>query len=135
MTDEIQELHVADTNAIIWYLTNRQRLSPKALAIFEAAERGETFIMVSVISIAELYFWNQKHRAFTSFSELKQRLVDLVFFQFVAMNLDDIDDFDQDSNIPEMHDRIITGVARRLQAPLITSDLTIRASTIVTSVW
>jgi hypothetical protein len=41
----------------------------------------------------------------------------------------------QDAAVQEMHDRIIAGVARRLGAPLISSDPLIAASGIVTIEW
>ena len=48
---------------------------------------------------------------------------------------DDVLDFQQTAAVPEMHDRIIAGVARRLRAPLIASDPLIIAANIVTIVW
>ena len=46
-----------------------------------------------------------------------------------------IPDFMQDVAVPEMHDRVIAGVARRLGAPLITSDPLIIAANLVKIVW
>jgi hypothetical protein len=43
--------------------------------------------------------------------------------------------FDAESAVPEMHDRIITWLARRLGAPLLTHDPQITASNLVQIVW
>jgi hypothetical protein len=48
---------------------------------------------------------------------------------------DDVLDFDQDQPIPEMHDRIIVGLARRLDAPLITADAIISSAGVVNVIW
>lgn len=50
------------------------------------------------------------------------------------MTPDNILDFDHDAAVLEMHDRIIAGLARRSNAPLITSDSQITASALVTVV-
>ena len=43
--------------------------------------------------------------------------------------------FTEDQDIPEMHDRIIAGLARRLAAPLIASDPKIVEAGLITVVW
>jgi hypothetical protein len=53
----------------------------------------------------------------------------------VAFHENVVLDFDRDQAIPEMHDRIIVGLARTLRAPLITSDVVIRQSGIVQVEW
>jgi hypothetical protein len=56
-------------------------------------------------------------------------------FLVVPLEANDVLDFDRDEMIPEMHDRIIVGLARRLNVPLITSDGIISASGMVRIVW
>ena len=48
---------------------------------------------------------------------------------------DDVLDFDKDSAVREMHDRMIVGAARRLNVPLLTKDQNITASGLVKIVW
>jgi hypothetical protein len=47
----------------------------------------------------------------------------------------DMLDFDSDQAVPEMHDRMIAGVARRMNAVLSTRDPLIVASNVVATVW
>jgi hypothetical protein len=44
-------------------------------------------------------------------------------------------DLKKDAAVPEMRDRMITGLARRLGVPLITSDPQIVAAHLVQIVW
>lgn len=44
-------------------------------------------------------------------------------------------DFDRDHQVPEMHDRIIVGLSRRLGAPLIASDPKIVLAGLTSIVW
>ncbi len=120
-----------DTNALIWYLSGSKRLSVRARAIFEAAERGETRLVISAIVIAEMFYADQKHGLFVDFADTYRQMKSKPYFRFVPLTSDAILDFAQDIAIPEMHDRIITGLARRLDAPLVTSDPVIAAAGLV----
>ena len=52
----IRPLYVVDPNALIWYLKHDKKLGAEATAIFAAAERGETRLIVSAIVVAELFY-------------------------------------------------------------------------------
>jgi PIN domain nuclease of toxin-antitoxin system len=131
----IKPYYVVDTNALIWYLTSNIRLSNKAKSVFEAAERGETRLIISAIVIAELYYANQKNNWFTDFAQLFQDLKSKPYFRFVPFTADSVLDFSSNKSVPEMHDRIIGGLAKRLDAPLITIDPLITAAGLVEIVW
>jgi len=132
---QIEPNYVVDTNALIWYLTGNSRLSSHAHTIFKAAERGETRLIISAVVIAELYYANQKNNFFADFATAFQQMKTKPYFRFVPLTADAILHFKRDSAVPEMHDRIIAGLARRLNAPLITSDGQITASGIVQIAW
>jgi PIN domain nuclease of toxin-antitoxin system len=126
---------VTDTNALIWYLRNDPKLSKIAKEVFEAAERGETLIVIHAIVFAELYYANQKWNLFKNFAQLYTDIQQKSYFRIVPMKADEVLDFDLNNAVPEMHDRIIAGLARRLNAPLITSDALIMKAGIVQVVW
>ena len=131
----IEPLYVTDTNALYWYLSADKRLSGSALAIFWAAKKGETQIVISAMVIAELYWVNRKWKGIADFKLTYSRLKESAEFLVVPLEADDVLDFDRDLAIPEMHDRIIVGLARRLNVPLITSDEIISNSGIVRALW
>ncbi len=130
-----EEVYVADTHALIWYLKSDKKLSKMASSIFSAATRAETQIVIPTIALAEMYFADKKYTLFTDFKAIYTQIRQQPYFLLLNFVPDDILDFDRDSAIPEMHDRIIAGVARRIGAPLITSDPVIAASGIVSVIW
>lgn len=132
---KIDPFYVVDTHALIWYLTDTSKLGKNAKAIFEAAERGETQLVISAVVIAEMYFANAKSGLFADFWKTYQNLKSSPFCQFEPFLDDHVRDFDRDVAVPEMHDRIITGLARGLGASLLTHDSKIIASGIVGIVW
>ena len=56
-------------------------------------------------------------------------------FVFVSLHPQDILDFDKDVLVAEMHDRMIVGVARRLNVPCLTRDPHIIQSNLVEIMW
>src|SRR5260221_461887 len=131
----LEPFYVIDTHPLIWYLLKDKKLSQRAQMIFQAAEQNQTLLVVSAIVLAELYYANVKNKWFADFSKLYADLTTKPFMRFVPVDHTHIPDFVQDAAIPEMHDRIITGVARRLAAPLITSDPLIALADAVTILW
>jgi PIN domain nuclease of toxin-antitoxin system len=106
-------------------------LSKQVESIFEAARRGEAQLVVSAISVAEMYFSDKKFEHFTEFAAVYNALKARPEFEFLPFDPDDVLDFDQDAAVPEMHDRIITGLARRLGVPVLTNDSQIVQSGLV----
>jgi PIN domain nuclease of toxin-antitoxin system len=127
--------YVVDTNALIWYLTNHPRLSKQAESIFEAATRDEARLVVSAISIAEMFFADRKFGLFEDFGAVYDALKARPEFEFVSFQADDVLDFQRDAAVAEMHDRIISGLARRLGVPVLTNDPVITASGVVKVAW
>lgn len=132
---KIEPIYVVDTHALIWYLTNDRKLGKQATTVFAGAERGETRLVVSVVVVAEMYYANKKHKWFADFNATYQMLRTKPYFRFVHFKSDHVLDFDKDVSVPEMHDRIIAGLARRLGVPLVASDPQITAANIVKVVW
>ncbi len=132
---KIEPAYVVDTHALIWYMTNEKKLGKQALEIFAAAERGETRLIISAIVVAEMYYANKKNKWFADFSAAYRQIRTKPYFRFVHFKADHVLSFDVDVTIPEMHDRIIAGLAHRIGAPLLTSDPQIIAANLVTIVW
>ena len=127
--------YVADTHDLYWYLINSPLLGANASAAFDEADNGNAIIYIPSIVIAELYFFNKKHGEPIDFSIEFARLKKSSQFKFVSFKADDVDDFTVDAAVPEMHDRIIVGVARRLSAGCLTRDQKIVDSKIVKIIW
>lgn len=127
--------YVADTHSLYWFLTASSRLGPNARAAFDEAQNGSAFIHISAIVLAELYYLNFKYASPVDFASEFQRFKAGSQYVLTPIDPEDIVDFDQDYAVLEMHDRIIVGLARRLNAPLLTIDKNIVASNLVKVVW
>ena len=127
--------YVADTHALFWYLIDSPRLGSRASEAFEAGARGEAAIYISAIVLAELYFMNEKLGRPLDFSVEYNRLHESSQFIFVPLMPEDILDFDRDVSVPEMHDRIIIGVVRRMDAVCLSRDEEIVQSGMVPTIW
>src|SRR5690242_1528441 len=101
----IEPIYVVDTHALIWYLIGDKKLSKKALAVFQAAERRETLLLLPVIVLAELYFANVKNKWFSDYKTVYQAILSRQIFRLIAFDETHVLDFDNDSAVPEMHDR------------------------------
>jgi PIN domain nuclease of toxin-antitoxin system len=131
----VERIYVVDTHALLWYLTGDKKLSQAASRIFDAAVAGETQLVISVIVLAELYHLNLKRQNPLNFSDVFASLLTSSAFQFVPFEPVHVLDFAQDSAMTELHDRIIAGLARRLEAPLLTLDPIIAASGVARIIW
>lgn len=92
-------------------------------------------------SIYQLLFWqsfnflNEKVGRPLDFAAEYQRIRASGQFSFVAFLPEDVLDFDVDAAIPEMHDRIIVGVAWRMGVDCLSMDRQVVQSGLVTTVW
>lgn len=127
--------YVVDTHALFWYLIASPKLGKKAKQAFLEGANGDALIYVPVIVLAELFFLNEKAHRPMNFAIEYGRLANSSQFVFIPFEPQDVLDFDKDGAVPEMHDRMIAGVARRLDAICLSRDPAIQASTLLTSVW
>ncbi len=131
----VESIYVVDTHALLWHLVGDRKLSSRAAEIFDAADGGETQLVVSAIVLAELYHLNQKRRSPLDFSDVFNELADSPAYQLVPFEPGHVLDFARDASVTELHDRIIAGLARRLDAPLLTFDPVIAASGVAKVEW
>jgi PIN domain nuclease of toxin-antitoxin system len=103
---------VSDTHSLYWYLQNSPKLSRAASDCFDQALRGEATIIVPSIVLAELHYLNVKLGRTLEFEQTIALLADSRQFVFVPLEVEHVLEFEIDASIPEMHDRIIVGVAR-----------------------
>lgn len=110
-------------------------LSSKAKSAFDEAKSERAFIYIPSIVFAELYFLNIKQKHVINFEFEFLKIKQSGQFILTAFEADDILDFDKDAAVTEMHDRIIVGVARRINAPLLTKDRNITKCGLVEIIW
>lgn len=123
--------YVTDTHTLYWYLIASPKLNVDSKAVFDEARAGTALIHISTIVLAELFYLNVKHSYPIDFEAEYQKFEAGSQFVLTPFDPEDVLDFGRDSSVKEMHDRIIVGLARRLDAPLLTSDNNIIASGLV----
>jgi PIN domain nuclease of toxin-antitoxin system len=129
------KLYVADTHALFWYFIASPLLGAQVRAAFDEGKQGQALIYIPAIVLVELYFLNEKKERPTDYSATFALLTQSA--QFVLLPFEPIDtlEFDRDNAVSDIHDRIIVGVARRVNATLLTRDAQITGSGVVTMVW
>jgi PIN domain nuclease of toxin-antitoxin system len=103
--------YVLDTHVLLWYLLGDKKLSSQAREIFQLAQHGEATLIISAIVLAELYYIHQKRPITPDFVGLVRDLQSQPQYQFSDFAAEDVLDFPDNVAIPEMHDRIIAGLA------------------------
>lgn len=127
--------YVGDAHALFWYLTASPRQGRAASAAFDEADAGNARIHIPAIVLAELFYLNEKLKRPIDFRDVFKRMSGASQFVLHTFAPDDVLDFDAHSAIPEMHDRMIVGLAHRLGCPCITKDQSITNSGLVAVVW
>jgi PIN domain nuclease of toxin-antitoxin system len=129
---------VADTHAVIWYLSGDSRLSANARGIIDQAGVSGDEVAFSAITLAEIVYLIEKGRIprdtyarlSNSIGSRTTVLAVTPFDEIVAGYLHQV----ERSKVPDMPDRIIAATALRLGVPLISRDRKIQVSA-VTTIW
>lgn len=127
--------YVADTHALFWYLTGSAKLGKAAKDAFDAGAAKRATIHIPAIVLAELYFLNDKAGRPLDFEAEIKRLRTAGQFRLMPFLPDDVLDFNRDSAVEEMHDRMIVGAARRLGATCLSRDARIVIAGLVPISW
>lgn len=126
--------YITDTHSIVWYFTDDNRLSNKALQAFQSSEEKGT-IFVPAVVLAEIMYIARKGRIKLSFEDTLNRIEESEIFEIVPLDTEILRTADKIEADLEMHDRIIAATALYHNASLITKDETLRELGIVSTIW
>jgi len=126
--------YVTDTVGLIVYLEKRL-LGKHARQIFDSAENAVTIVHVPAMVFAEILYLSEKNRINANLRDVKQLLQTRPNFREYPLTQAIIETAEQITDVPELHDRLISAVARHLNLELITTDPKINNSNFVTTVW
>lgn len=129
----MSEKYILDTHALFWYLTASPKLSHKAKDVIEKVLASGERVIISVITLAELYYLNERIGNPLDFFLECKRLEEKL--EIVPVEAVDVLSFGELDEIEEMHDRLIAGLALKVNGILITKDEAIRASKKVKALW
>jgi PIN domain nuclease of toxin-antitoxin system len=129
---------VADTHAVLWALLQPQKLSARALAVFNHVKLSGDPVYVASITLVETCYLEEKGklkagtlaRLKAAFEGEDSGLV------LVSLDLAITEALERvlRNEVPDMPDRIIAATALHLNLPLVTRDGKIRATRIHT-IW
>ncbi len=129
---------LADTHAMLWYLTGDARISRVATAALDNATAAGDPIFISAISMVEIQYLVEKGRLSADDQRIVVAAIDDVRnpARLVPMDRVVVDTLGQvhRDEVPDMPDRIIAATALSLGVPLLSRDRKIRASQVQT-VW
>jgi PIN domain nuclease of toxin-antitoxin system len=129
---------VADTHVALWHLFDDARLSTAAGAFIGQAAATRRKIAVSTISLAEVVYLIEKGRLPSSaYDELTQALAEpehvfteAVFTKAIVEAMRQV----PRAEVPDLPDRIVAATALYFDAPVISRDRRIRATSLKT-IW
>lgn len=128
-------MYVTDSHSFLWFLSKDKKLSKKALAIFRECDEGKEIVVVPSIALIECLHVCEKKRVELEFQEIMRKLQGTFNYSIYPLDEELILECQNIPQIRELHDRIIVGTAKLLNAPLITKDAKIEASRIVETIW
>ena len=126
--------YVTDTHSLVWYFTDDQRLSKKALKSFEGTVK-EGQIIVPTVVLAEILFIARKGRIPLDFTATVEKIEALANFEIAPLDLDVLKIAESIGAPLEMHDKLIVATAIRYDACMITRDEQITKSKAVKTIW
>ena len=114
--------YVIDTQTLIRYLDESKGVNKKATAILEGADRWESLIIIPAVVVFEIGYLYEKNRIPISIHDIERLIEDAVNYQEEKLSVEIIKSAFEIMDIPELHDRLIAGTARYIDAPIITTD-------------
>jgi PIN domain nuclease of toxin-antitoxin system len=130
---------LADTHAVVWYLSKSEKLSRAAFSAIDEALQTAAPVFVSTISLVEIIYLIERQRlvaeTFTRLmAEVRDPTSSVVLASLdrnVALALQRI----PRGEVADMPDRVIAATALALSVPIVTRDEAIRKSSVVETIW
>lgn len=131
----MNDSYVIDTHSLYFYLTETGKIKARVDDIFDRFDNNDVTFVIPWIVIAELYWLVKKRSPEMEFNTEFQMLYDHPNTIFIGLDADQVLNLSKFYKVTEMHDRIIVGVAHKLNIPLITKDQNITESRYVETIW
>lgn len=131
-------IQVTDTHPLLWYASGHHRkLSPRALRLFEAADRDRGLIYVPAVALWETALLTRRGRIALQdpFREWAERLFRKRGFDLASLDVSVIEAALALRFTDDPFDGAIAATALTLELPLITADGPIQRANVVETVW
>jgi PIN domain nuclease of toxin-antitoxin system len=127
--------YLADTHALLWYLTDDRRLSRAGNVVFEETEAGNHLTIIPTIVLVECLDIIEKKRVVYDFDLVLEAIENNENYLIWDLDLEVVNQMIKIKNVPELHDRIIVAIAKLCDAGLITKDGQITDAKEVKTKW
>lgn len=122
--------YVTDTQALVKFMEGKKVINAASHEAFQAADRGESSIIIPAIVLMEVLYLFEKNRIPVGLLHMED-LMESNNYQFEPLSLEILKVGTEITDIPELHDRLIAATARYLDLPIITNDPDICSSEFV----
>jgi PIN domain nuclease of toxin-antitoxin system len=126
--------YVLDTHACLFALAAPKKLGRRARRVLEQADAREHRVWVPAAVAAEIAMLKELRRTELGIPALKQAFEN-TGWRFLALDLDQIDEFAALASIRDPFDRLIVAAARSVGAKLISRDAMLKELGLVEIVW
>ncbi len=129
---------VTDTHGFVFYAMGKiELIGRRARRAFAQAERRRATIYIPTVCFFELSLLLEsgKVRSKRPFSEWKSGIERSGSFTIEPLTWEDVDESRSLESLKDPFDRLIAGIANRLQSPLITRDSELVDSGLLETVW
>lgn len=126
---------LTDTHALLWYITNSHKISPKAKTLFDKCEKGECIIFIPSIVIAECLSIFDKKRVAFDFKALFDRIRRSENYAIISLDHKILLQMVETREVSELHDKIIVATAKLLDVPIITKDAFTLDLKTINAIW
>lgn len=130
-------LYVTDTNALIYFSTNRSHLSKRALSAFESAEQNQALIYIPAPALWEISNLEKAGhiKLRLPFQIWLDQLLGKVGFDIAPLDAEVIAESRAYTFNDDIFDAVIVATAKLKDLPLITRDMAITTSGLVEIWW
>jgi PIN domain nuclease of toxin-antitoxin system len=116
---------VADTHAIIWYLTDPERLGQAARRAFAAVEAGRGLCHVPAVALVESWLLFERGRLRVGPALILAALGNHPGYAVLTLDVDQAIEFGALSAVRDPMDRLILAAARTTGSRLVSADATL----------
>ena len=113
---------VADTHAIVWYLTKPQKLGALARREFEAADEERSLCCVPAIALVEIALLQERRRTLVGPRDVLRALSGRAGYAILALDAEQALEFASLSGVRDPMDRLVLAAARATGGRLISAD-------------
>ena len=113
--------YVTDTQALVKFMMGQKVINDKAHQAFLEADRGECIIIIPAVVLMEIMYLFEKNRIKVGLLDTES-LMQSKNYQFEPLSLEILKTASDITDIPELHDGLISATTRYLDIPIITND-------------